>query len=116
MNISILSDSVESVIGAIYIDSGYLRSLKVIKNIWGPYLEEEASNKQDDKTKLQEISQQKFKVLPKYSLVKKEGPSHMPIFTISLKVSNLKIITSSGKSKRDAEKNAAKKALKIINE
>ena len=52
----------------------------------------------------------------KYKLVKKEGPSHSPTFTISLKVLNLKKIKCSGSSIRDAEKNAASIALKLINE
>ena len=69
---------------------------------------------QDSKTKLQEISQQKLKKLPEYSLLKKEGPSHSPIFTVSVKVLNLKKIKASGSSIREAEKNAAKIALKKL--
>ena len=116
MNISILSDSVESLIGSIYIDSGYLASLKFINKIWGPYLDIKASNQQDPKTHLQEISQHEHKTLPKYSLFKKEGPPHSPIFTVTLEVLNLKIIKGSGKSKREAEKDAAEKAIKLIND
>ena len=53
---SILADSVESLIGsAIYIDSGYKSSVEFIENFWEPYLDIEASNKQDPKTNLQEI-------------------------------------------------------------
>ncbi len=114
MNISILSDSVESLIGSIFVDSGYNGSFRFIKKIWDPYLDLEGSNKQDPKTKLQEISQSNYKILPKYSLLKKEGPPHSPVFTVELEVLNLKIIKSIGKSKRDAEQNAATKALKLI--
>ena len=116
MNIAILSDSVESLIGGIYVDSGYMASFKFIKKIWDPYLDIEESNIQDPKTNLQEISQKKHKVLPIYSLIKKEGPSHSPLFTISLKVSNIKEIKATGKSKQEAEKNAAIKALRLIDE
>ena len=49
-------------------------------------------------------------------MIKKEGPSHSPLFTISLKVLNLKKIKSSGSSIREAEKNAAKIALQLLNE
>ena len=114
MNEAILSDAVESLIGSIYIDSGYLSSLKFIKNIWDPYLNTKASNEQDPKTQLQEISQQEFKTLPNYDLLQKDGPSHSPVFTVSLKISTLQIIKAKGKSIRDAEKNAAKIALKKI--
>ena len=116
VNDSILADAVESLIGSIFIDSGYTASLRFIKYIWGPYLDIEASNEQDPKTKLQELSQKKQKTLPKYSILKKEGPSHSPIFTISLKVLNLNIIKASGKSKQEAEKKAAVIALTLINE
>ena len=92
MNISILADSIESLIGAIYLDGGFINAKKFINKIWGPYLEVKEQNMQDFKTKLQELSQQKLKKLPEYNLIKKEGPPHSPIFTISLKVLNLKKI------------------------
>jgi ribonuclease-3 len=116
MNKSILADSIESLIGGIFIDSGYRASIKFINYIWGPYLDVDESNEQDAKTKLQEISQRKRKILPKYSLLKKEGSPHSPIFTVSLEVLNLKSIEAQGKSKQEAEKNAATTALKLINE
>ena len=116
MNISILADSIESLIGAIYLDGGFINAKKFINKIWGPYLEVNEQNMQDSKTKLQELSQQKLKKLPDYNLIKKEGPPHSPIFTISLKVLNLKKIKASGSSIREAEKNAAKIALNLLNE
>ena len=116
MNISILADSIESLIGALYLDGGFKNAKKFIESTWGPYFDIEEKNMQDPKTKLQELSQQKLKKLPEYSLIKKEGPSHSPTFTISLKVLNLKKIISSGSTIRDAEKNAASIALKKINE
>jgi ribonuclease III len=116
INISILSDSIESLIGAIYLDSGFINAKKFIKEVWGPYFDIKELNMQDPKTKLQELSQQKTKKLPEYIVIKKEGPSHSPIFTVSLKVLNLKKIKSIGSSIREAEKNAAKIALEKLNE
>lgn len=116
MNISILSDSIESLIGSVYLDSGYLAASEFVENIWGSYLDIDESNKQDPKTRLQEISQKNDKILPKYSLLNKEGPPHSPIFTISLNVMTLINIQASGKSIREAEKNAAIKALKLLND
>ena len=116
MNISILADSIESLIGAIYLDGGFKNATKFISETWGPYFNIEEINMQDSKTKLQELSQRKLKKLPEYSLIKKEGPSHSPIFTILLKVLNLKKIKASGSSIREAEKNAAKIALNLLNE
>ena len=115
MKISILSDSVESLIGAIFIDGGYKSAYEFVLKFWSKYLDIDVSKTLDSKTLLQEISQQKSKKLPDYKLVKKEGPPHAPLFTISLKVLDLKIIKANGYSIREAERKAAKSALEIIN-
>jgi len=107
MNVSILADS---------IDGGFANAKNFINKFWGPYLDINEKNMQDFKTKLQELSQQKSKKLPEYKLLKKEGPSHSPVFTVSLKVLSLKKIKASGSSIRDAEKNAAKTALSLFND
>ena len=115
MLISILSDAVESLIGAIFIDGGYRAAFNFINLHWKPYLDIEISNIQDPKTALQELSQQISKKLPDYKLVNKKGPSHSPVFTINLKVLDLIKITADGTSIREAERKAANEALKIIN-
>ena len=56
------------------------------------------------------------KKLPYYKLIRREGPSHSPTFTISLKVLNFKNIKATGSSIREAEKNAASFALEKLNE
>ena len=116
INKSILADSVESIIGAIYLDGGYKASIKFVNRIWESYLDLQESNEQDPKTKLQEISQQKFKTLPIYKLIKKTGPSHSPSFTISLKALKKKSVKASGSSIQEAEKKAAKIILDLISE
>jgi len=116
MNVSILADSIESLIGAIYLDGGFINAKKFISKFWSPYFDINEKNMQDSKTKLQELSQQKSKKLPEYFLVKKEGPSHSPEFTVSLKVLGLKKIKANGSSIREAEKNAAKTALSLLND
>ena len=113
---SIFSDSVESLIGAIFLDGGYNSSFDFISKFWSKYLDIEVSKTLDPKTLLQEISQQLYKKLPEYKLIKKEGPPHSPTFTVSVKVVNLNKINSKGSSIRDAERNAAEIALKKINE
>ena len=116
MKISILSDSVESLIGAIFIDSGYKNSFIFIKKFWLSEIDIDINKILDPKTTLQELSQQRIKKLPEYKLLKKAGPPHSPIFTISLKVLDLKLITAYGSSIREAEREAAIQALKFINE
>ena len=116
MLISIMSDTVESLIGAIFIDGGYRSSYNFIKKYWLPYLDIETSKILDAKTTLQELSQHRFKKLPEYKLIKKEGPPHSPVFTVSLKVLDLNKINANGSSIREAERKAAEIALKTINE
>ena len=113
---SIFSDSVESLIGAIFLDGGYKSSYNFIHKYWSSYLNIDVSKTLDPKTTLQELSQQISKKLPEYKLVKKEGPSHSPLFTISLNVLSLKKIKANGTSKREAERNAALIALQLFNE
>ena len=115
-NKSILADSLESLIGAIYVDGGYNKSFIFIKRMWLSHLNKQISDDLDPKTKLQELTQKKYKKLPEYSLFKKEGPPHSPKFTITLNALSFKNIKAKGSSIRDAEKNAAKKILNLLNE
>ena len=116
MLISIYSDTVESILGAIFVDGGYTSSYKFVKKFWYSHLDIKISKTQDPKTTLQEISQQKSKKLPEYKLVKKKGPPHSPSFTIVLEVLGLKRIEAEGSSIREAEKKSAIMALKLLDE
>ena len=71
-------------------------------------------NQIDPKTKLQEYSLKKFKVLPKYKLFSNTGPRHKPIFKIGVAVQNSKIYYAVGNSKKEAEQKAAKIFLKKV--
>ena len=114
-NKSILSDTLEAVIAAIFIDGGFKASKKFIEGIWKDYISDEQLKINDPKTILQELSQKKDKKLPKYDLVKKEGPPHKPYFYVSVSSLNISNIIAKGPSKREAEKLAAKKLLKLYN-
>tara|TARA_Y100001935_G_C17186240_1_gene447735 strand:+ start:13 stop:723 length:711 start_codon:yes stop_codon:yes gene_type:complete len=116
MLLSILSDSVESLIGGIFIDGGYKSAFNFVNKFWSPYLDITVSKTQDPKTILQELSQQKSKKLPEYKIINKKGPSHSPIFTVTLNVLNLEKIQAEGLSIREAERKAANMALKIVDE
>ena len=113
---SIIADSFESLIGAIYVDGGYHKSFSFIKRLWHPYLNKLMSDELDPKSNLQELTQKKDNKLPAYSLIKKAGYPHLPEFTISLNALNYKNIQAKGSSIREAEKNAAKKILNFLNE
>ena len=111
----IISDCCESLIGAIYLDQNLNVAEKFILNNWEVFLKETSILFIDPKTKLQEYSLKKFKVLPIYKLLDISGPKHKPIFKISVRIKNSKIITSTGNSKKEAQQKAATLLLKNIN-
>ena len=110
----ILADSCEALIGAIYLDKGFPAVEKVILNLWETKIKESVITQVDAKTKLQEFSLQKFKKLPIYKLISNTGPRHKPLFKVGVKLLNTKLYISEGKSKKDAEQNAAILCLNSI--
>jgi len=107
----IISDSCEALIGAIFLEKGLNTVEKVILNLWQDEIKKSVVTQIDAKTKLQEISLKYFKKLPTYKLISNTGPRHKPIFKVGVKLSNTKYFFSTGKSKKDAEQNAAIKCL-----
>ena len=110
----IISDSCESLIGAIYIDKGFEDSSKFILNYWKNYLNLSDVTVIDSKTRLQEYSLKKFKALPIYKLISNTGPRHKPNFKISVKIKDSKTVIADGSSKKNAEQAAAMKLLETI--
>ena len=110
----VIADSCEALIGAIYLDKGFNFTEKIIINLWKTHIEKSVVTQIDAKTKLQEYSLKKFKELPIYKLISNTGPRHKPIFKISVKLIDTKSYQGIGKSKKDAEQNAAILCLKNI--
>ena len=111
----IISDSCEALIGAIYLDKGFAIVEKTILNLWEKHIDKSVITEIDAKTKLQELTLKNFKKLPLYKLISNSGPKHKPIFKIGVKLPNTKYFIASGKSKKEAEQNAALECLKITN-
>ena len=103
----VLSDSCEALIGSIYLDKGFSMVEKVILNLWSNNIKKSVVTQIDAKTKLQELSLKKFKKLPIYKLISNTGPRHKPLFSVGVKLQNTKTYIAEGKSKKDAEQNAA---------
>ena len=109
----ILANAFEAVIGAIYLDQGYDAARDFIdaqlfhktddvveKRLW-----------QDAKSKLQEISQERLSVTPTYELVNQTGPDHDKTFVVAAHLGREKVALGEGRSKQEAEQDAAQKAL-----
>ena len=110
----IVSDSCEALIGAIYLDKGFDYAEKFILKNWNKHINDKNIIIIDAKTKLQEYSLKKFKILPIYKFISDTGPKHKPIFKIAVRLKNSKFISAIGSSKKDAEQKAAKLFLENI--
>ena len=111
---TIIADSFEALIGAIYLDKGLNIVEKVILNLWKKHIKKSVVTQIDAKTKLQEFALKNFKKLPIYKLISNTGPRHKPLFKIAVKLPNTKYFISTGKSKKEAEQNAAIECLKSV--
>ena len=112
---SILADVFESFVGALYLDQGY----NSCKNFIEKYLIVELSEiiekglYKDDKSKFQEVAQEKTGITPEYKVIDEIGPDHKKIFTLGVYLEKKLIAEGKGPSKQKAEEEAAKKALEI---
>ena len=107
----VLADSCEALIGSVYLDKGYGIVEKLILDLWSKHIKNSIITQIDAKTKLQELSLKKFKKLPLYKIISNTGPRHKPLFKVGVKLINTNFYISEGKSKKDAEQNAAFKCL-----
>ncbi len=110
----IISDCLEAIVGAIYLDGGLKSAEKFICHFWEEYLLKSNITQIDSKTKLQEFSLKKFKILPKYIFSKKTGPQHSPLFKTEVQIPNSKKVIGIGSSKKNAQQDAANKLLKLL--
>jgi ribonuclease III len=112
---SILADTLEAVIAAVYLDGGYPASFQMIENHFAHLLESlpEKVTQQDYKSQLQEFVQFLQKPSPQYQVFDETGPDHDKTFTVQLDVCDTQS-QGQGKSKKAAEQDAAKNALKIL--
>ncbi len=111
----ILSDACEALIGAIYLDQGIYSAEKFILKVWNFYIKKSNITEIDPKTKLQEYSLKKYKKLPNYTISKKIGSNHNPVFKALVSIPESKKYEGFGKSKKIAEQNAAVQLIKDLN-
>jgi ribonuclease-3 len=110
-NPATLADACESVIGALYLDGGLEIARSFVERYWQPKMAAEAKPPQDAKTALQEWAQAGGLALPRYTVVKSEGPPHDPVFEVAVSVVGQEAVSARGRSKRAAEQAAARTLL-----
>ena len=106
-NISILGDICESIIAAIYLDGGLTATKVFYEREWSNLFVSQNYSIKDPKTTLQERAASINKELPKYTLLKRTGPDHKPLFEIEVQVFGQGTAVGNGHSKKEAELAAA---------
>ena len=113
---SILADALEAVVAAVYLDGGLEAARRFLHELLG----EEAARslrrapRQDYKTRLQERVQEILHITPRYQLLHSEGPDHDKTFTVALVIGEQEVSQGRGKSKKEAEQEAARVGLEKL--
>jgi ribonuclease-3 len=110
---SVLSDAVEALLGALYLDGGLDPARELVRREWAPLLEASAQPPVSPKTRLQEWTLGRGLGLPEYLHLSATGPSHAPLFVVRV-IAAGHDAEASGESKRAAEQAAAEKLLVVL--
>ncbi len=113
----ILANTFESFVGALYLDQGYETTRDFIAKNLFPLTDEIVAKGlwQDSKSRFQEIAQEKVGVTPQYKTVQEIGPDHAKNFVVGVYLKDEFVGEGEGKSKQEAEQEAAQKALEARN-
>lgn len=113
---SILADALEAILAAVYLDQGFTKAMKVIEGLWGGLVAQASSRDllKDFKTRLQELTQRSFGQIPDYRLTGTSGPDHARTFQVALFLGPDELSFGQGRSKKEAEQDAAQSALERL--
>jgi ribonuclease III len=113
---SILSSAFEALIAAIYLDGGFQAIYPVLRHLFAPLFatEQDPMAFSDHKTRLQEVVQARFKVTPSYHLLSTQGPDHAKVFEVEVRMNGRQLAIATGSSKKEAEQNAARTAIRQV--
>jgi len=114
---SILANTLEALIGAVYLDSDIDVCRNLILKLYSSHLEkvDPTDIRKDSKTQLQEHLQSRKQNVPEYQVISETGSSHEPEFTVSCKIDQFdEAVIASGKSKRKAEQAVARKVIAML--
>ncbi|MBX6422529.1 ribonuclease III [Thermosulfurimonas sp. F29] len=112
---SILAGALEAVIGAVYLDGGYGRAFDCLKQLFGRLVAQaERGLETDYRSRLQELTQARFRETPIYRVVAEEGPPHAPCFEVEVVVNGRVLARGRGRSKKEAAQEAARRALQLL--
>lgn len=112
----ILANTFEAFLGALFLDQGLDACKRFLSLVFFDRINTIIQEKGyiDSKSHLQELAQEKFKQIPVYKLVKEEGPDHDKVFTVTVSIQDKILATGTGKSKQQAQQDAATVALQSL--
>lgn len=108
---NLLADCMEAIIGAIFIDKGYVPCQEVITSLWGDRIYTLSQPPVDSKTALQEWAQARGLPIPTYEIIERSGPDHAPQFKIRVTLQGIEPMEASAGTRRAAEKQVAQVML-----
>ena len=112
---SLLANAFEALIGAIYLDGGFTAAFEVIERLFAPIIAEVPSAASKDyKSRLQEIAQARLQMAPSYTVLSEQGPDHAKTFEVAIWIGEKEYGRAFGRSKKEAQQNAAERALVIM--
>jgi ribonuclease-3 len=113
---SILADTLEALLGAVYQDGGFEPAKEIVRRLLLHHIEslEEVGPVEDFKSLLQELTQETYRSRPDYVPVSESGPAHDKTFKVALLIQGRKVAEGEGKSKKEAEQKAAREAFSCL--
>jgi ribonuclease-3 len=112
---SLLSNALEALLGAVYLDGGFVAAFHVVERLFQPALADmPATTARDFKSRLQEVSQACLQLAPSYTVIAEHGPDHDKTFEVAISLGDKEYGRAQGKSKKEAQQNAAEQALATL--
>jgi len=112
---SLLANAFEALIGSIYLDGGFTAAFEVTERLFAPIIAEVPSAASKDyKSRLQEIAQARLQKAPSYTVLSEQGPDHAKTFEVAILIGEKEYGRAFGRSKKEAQQNAAERALVIM--
>ncbi len=114
----IMANAIEALIGACYLDQGYVAAKELVGRLVLVRLDDvmERGLYRDPKSVLQETAQERFRLTPTYRVLKEDGPDHEKTFSIGVCFGDRLVAEGTGGSKQEAEANAAEHALAVLSQ
>jgi ribonuclease III len=112
---SLLSDAVEAVVAAVYLDGGFEQAWELVARLFPSRLANvELTGYYDHKTRLQERAQELLRETPVYEVIEERGPDHAKIFVVVVRLRGRELSRAEGRSKKQAEQHAAAAAAFLL--